>query len=85
MFLRLKRRGAFLSTKEETAAFRWHADSLTVANRGLSLAESEKVKRRYLPRRVRPLSPLWDVPVRVATRVAARQVNARARKVAATA
>jgi hypothetical protein len=85
MFLRLKRRGAFLSTKEETAAFRWHADSLTVANRGLSLAESEEVKRRYLPRRVRPLSPLWDVPVRVATRVAARQVNARARKVAATA
>ena len=85
MFLRLKCRGAFLSTKEETAAFRWHADSLTVANRGLSLAESEKVKRRYLPRRVRPLSPLWDVPVRVATRVAARQVNARARKVAATA
>jgi glycosyltransferase involved in cell wall biosynthesis len=85
MFLRLKRRGAFLSTKEETAAFRWHADSLTVANRGLSLAESEKVKRRYLPPRVRPLSPLWDVPVRVATRVAARQVNARARKVAATA
>jgi glycosyltransferase involved in cell wall biosynthesis len=84
MFLRLKRSGTFLSTKEETAAFRWHADSLTVANRGLSLAESEKVKRRYLPRRVRPLSPMWDLPVRMATRVAARQVNARARKVAAT-
>ena len=83
MFLRLKRRGAFLSTKEETAAFRWHADSLTVANRGLSLAESEKVKRRYLRPGLRPFSPLWDVPVRVATKVAARQVNARARKVAA--
>ncbi|MEO5711490.1 MAG: glycosyltransferase [Nocardioidaceae bacterium] len=83
MFLRLKRLGRFVSTKEDVAAFRWHADSLTVANRGLSLAESEKVKRRYLRPGVRRFSPLWDVPVRVATRVAARQVNVRARRVAA--
>jgi glycosyltransferase involved in cell wall biosynthesis len=83
MFLRLKRLGGFVSTKQDVAAFRWHADSLTVANRGNSLAESEKVKRRYLPLAVRPISPLWDVPVRMATRLAARQVNARARKVAA--
>ena len=83
MFLRLKRHGLFVSTKQEVAAFRWHADSLTVANRSLSLAESEKVKRRYLPGAARPLSSLWDLPVRWATRVAARQVNARARKVGA--
>jgi glycosyltransferase involved in cell wall biosynthesis len=83
MFLRLKRLGGFVSTKQDVAAFRWHADSLTVANRGMSLAESEKVKRRYLRAGVRPFSPLWDVPVRFATRLAARQVNARARKVAA--
>ena len=83
MFLRLKRLGRFVSTKQDVAAFRWHADSLTVANRGLSLAASEKVKRRYLRPGLRPFSPLWDVPVRVATKVAARQVNARARKVAA--
>lgn len=83
MFLRLKRAGRFVSTRREVAAFRWHADSLTVANRGPSLAESEKVKRRYLHPRLRPVSALWDVPVRVATRLAARQVNARARRIAA--
>jgi glycosyltransferase involved in cell wall biosynthesis len=82
MFLRLRRLGPFVSTKREVASFRWHADSLTVANRGLSLAESERVKRRHLPPRLRPLTPLWDVPVRVATRLAARQVNSRARRVA---
>ena len=60
--------GRFVSTKQDVAAFRWHADSLTVANRGMSLAESEKVKRRYLRAGVRPFSPLWDVPVRFATR-----------------
>ena len=82
MFLRLKGRGSFVSTKQEVAAFRWHADSLTVANRGLSLAESEKVKHRHLPAGIRPLAPAWDVPVRWATRLAARQVNRRARRVA---
>ncbi len=85
MFLRLRRLGRFTATRQEVAAFRWHADSLTVANRGPSLAESEAVKRRYLPDRVRPLSPLWDVPVRWATRLAASQVNAKARRVATAA
>jgi glycosyltransferase involved in cell wall biosynthesis len=83
MFLRLRRLGTFASTRTQVASFRWHADSLTVANRGLSLAESERIKRRYLDARLRPLSPLWEVPVRLATRVAARQVNARAHRVSA--
>ena len=83
MFLRLRRRGSFVSTRQVVASFRWHADSLTVANRSKSLAESEAVKHRYLPGVVRPLAPLWDVPIRIATRLAARQVNARARRVAA--
>ncbi len=82
MFLRLKRLGRFVSTQRPVASFRWHPVSLTVANRSLSLAESEKVKRRYLPSGVRPFSPLWEIPVRWATRLAARQVNARARRVA---
>lgn len=80
MFLRLKQVGSFVSTHTPVAAFRWHPDSLTVSNRALSLAESEAVKRRYLPRAVRPLSPLWDLPVRLATRMAAGGVNARARR-----
>jgi len=83
MFLRLRRQGSFVSTKQEVASFRWHADSLTVANRSHSLAESEAVKHRYLPAPVRPLAPLWDVPIRIATRLAARQVNSRARRAAA--
>jgi len=80
MWLRLRRMGPFLWTKEDVAAFRWHADSLTVSNRDLSLRETDDIKRRYLPRMARPLAPVWEVPVRVATRVAARQVSARARR-----
>ena len=38
MFLRLKKQGPLVRPrKQEVAAFRWHADSLTVANRALSL------------------------------------------------
>jgi GT2 family glycosyltransferase len=82
MLLRLRRLGHFMSTPEIVSSFRWHPESLTVANRRSSLAESERVKRRYLPRYVRPFSPLWDIPVRLATHVAARQVNRRASKLA---
>ncbi len=83
MFLRLKRSGRFVSTKQEVAAFRWHADSITVANRNASLAESEMIKRRYLPAGLRPVAVAWELPVRWATRLAARQVGSRSRKVAA--
>jgi glycosyltransferase involved in cell wall biosynthesis len=82
MFLRLKRSGAFISTKTEVAAFRWHPDSLTVANRDKSLAEAEMIKRRYLPVPLRRVAPGWELPVRWATRLAARQVGARSRKMA---
>ena len=85
MLLRLRRQGRFVSTRRVVASFRWHADSLTVANRSRSLAESEMVKHRYLSPRARRVAPVWDVPVRVATHVAARRVNARARRVAAAA
>lgn len=82
MLLRLRRIGKFVSTSEIVSSFRWHADSLTVANRRISLSESERVKRRYLSRPARLLSPVWDMPVRWATHLAARQVTRRARKLA---
>lgn len=82
MLLRLRSVGRFVSTKEIVSHFRWHPDSLTVANRKSSLAESEAVKHRYLSPRTRPIAPLWNLPVRVATHVAARQVSRKARKVA---
>ena len=61
------------------AAFRWHPDSLTVANRLGSSREAESVKRRHLPRAIRPISGLWHRPIRWASAFAASRVNARAR------
>ena len=78
LLLRLRRRGRLVDVQVPVSSFRWHLTSITVSDRSSSLAESERVKHRYLPRPLRPLAPLWDLPVRVATRAAARRMGARA-------
>ena len=46
----------------------------------LSSLESEAVKRRHLPTILRPISGLWQRPIRWASAIAAGRVNAAARK-----
>jgi GT2 family glycosyltransferase len=77
-FLKLRKRGAFVCTRQPVSAFRWHSDSLTVANRVPSSNEAARVKARHLPAILRPVSPLWHQPVKWAASVAARSVNKRA-------
>ena len=77
--LKLRRRGRFIWTRVAVSGFRWHPDSLTVANRLASSTEAESVKRRHLPPVLRPFSPLWHLPIRWASAFAAGRVTARAR------
>ena len=77
VFLKLKKRGGFVSTKTPVATFGWHPDSLTVAGRVESEKEARAVKRRHLPALLRPLSWLWEWPVAWASRVAATTLNRR--------
>ena len=78
MLLRLRSRGRYLSTPLKVAAYRWHPEALTVANRGISIAEAETVKRRHLARPLRPFAPLWEGPVRLAINVVSRHLSRRA-------
>jgi GT2 family glycosyltransferase len=78
-FLKLRAHGDFEWTRDSVSAFRWHPDSLTVANRLGSSREAESVKRRHLPAALRPISGLWHYPIRWASGYAANRVNARAR------
>lgn len=78
-FLKLRSHGSFAWTRTPVSAFRWHPDSLTVANRLGSSREAESVKRRHLPKALRPVSGIWHRPVRWASAFAAARVNARAR------
>jgi glycosyltransferase involved in cell wall biosynthesis len=78
-FLTLRKYGKFVWTRRSVSAFRWHPDSLTVANRLASSREAEAVKRKHLPAAVRPISGLWHYPIRWASAFAAGRVSARAR------
>jgi hypothetical protein len=77
VFLKLTKRGTFVSTKTPVATFGWHSDSLTVAGRVASEKEARSVKRRHLPAPLRPLSWVWEWPVAWASRVAATTLNRR--------
>jgi GT2 family glycosyltransferase len=82
-FLSLRSHGRFLSTRMSVSAFRWHPDSLTVANREGSSREAREVKARHLPGWLRPVSPVWSTPVAWAAAFAAGAVSRRARRLAA--
>jgi len=80
LLLKLKKIGPLLDTGTIVSCFRWHADSLTVDDRATNIAESERAKRAALSPRARPWAWTWEPPVRLATRLAAREVQRRARR-----
>jgi GT2 family glycosyltransferase len=80
LWLRLHRLGPFVYTGRTLAAFRWHPDSVTVANRHASLAETQAVQERYHSTVGHRTKIIWQGPVRAATRLAARQLNRRAHR-----
>lgn len=80
LLLKVRRLGRLVDVGDVVSCFRWHPESLTVADRTASLAESEAVKRRHLSPRARSFAWLWELPVRGATRVAANEVSRRARR-----
>lgn len=64
IFLQLARVGRLSYLKRTLAAFRWHTESLSVAQRSKSVAEASQVRKEYLPAWLRPISGLWEGPVR---------------------
>jgi glycosyltransferase involved in cell wall biosynthesis len=75
VFLKLKKMGRFVSTREVVSAFGWHPGSLTVQDRSRSGAEARMVKRRHLNPLPRVFEPLWEYPVSIASHLAARRLN----------
>jgi hypothetical protein len=67
IFLRLGRVGRLSYIRRTLAAFRWHAGSLSVGQRSESVREASQVRREYLPGWLRPISGIWERPVRWAT------------------
>ena len=83
LLLKLKNQGEFTPVDQVVSCFRWHPESLTVSDRSKSLNESEEIKRRYLSPRQAKVKWLWEQPVRVATKIAAKRLNRRAYRLSA--
>jgi len=79
LLLRLKKIGPLVCLPTTVSSFRWHPDSLTVDDRTKNLQESERAKRAALPKVLRPVSPLWDAPIRWAIRRAAQRITTKAK------
>lgn len=80
LFLKLKRIGNLRFINQTLASFRWHPESLSVQYRIMSAAEASKVRVSHLPALLKPVSCLWEYPVRQATLVAGNIITARARR-----
>lgn len=83
LILKLRKVGALTCVNRPVSAFRWHPQSLTVSSRSRNLDESELVKRRYLQPWQQRIAWTWEGPVRLATRIAAWNVNRKAQAIMA--
>jgi GT2 family glycosyltransferase len=79
LFLRLVERGRACFVAATLAEFRWHDGSLSVGGRQGSVAEASAVRRRFLPRALRPLSIVWEPLLRRVILLAGERINRRVR------
>lgn len=84
LFIRLSKLGKLQFLNQTLAQFRWHPESLSVEHRKHSVEEASKVRISHLPFWLRPVSFIWEYPVRQATLIAGRRVTARAQAKAGT-
>ncbi len=82
LLLKLKKFGKLRFVNQTLASFRWHPESLSVEHRKMSVREASRVRVSHLPAPLRPISWLWEFPVRQATLLAGQRVTSRAQGLA---
>ena len=83
LLLNLKNFGKLKFLDETLSSFRWHPESLTVEFRSRSVEEASRIRISHLPPPLRPISWLWEYPVKKATFLAGLRVSRNAKKLAA--
>ena len=82
LLIKLSKIGKLGFLDRTLSSFRWHPESLSVEHRTKSVAEASKVRVSHLPSLLRPISWLWEYPVKKATFFAGLRVTERAKKLA---
>jgi GT2 family glycosyltransferase len=78
LFMSLAKIGTVKYINHTLAQFRWHPESLSVEHRKNSVAEASRVRVSHLPRILKPISFIWEYPVRQATLIAGMRVTSKA-------
>ena len=78
LFIELSKLGKLKFLDQTLAQFRWHPESLSVEFRKKSVSEASQVRVSHLPKLLRPISLLWEYPVRQATLIAGKRVTSKA-------
>ncbi len=80
LFVKFLKLGRLKYLDKTLASFRWHPESLSVEHRKMSVNEASAVRVGHLPRFLRPISILWELPVKQATLWAGSRVTQKTRK-----
>lgn len=83
-FIALSKLGKLKYLSTTVSCFRWHPESLSVEHRKMSVSEASTVRVGHLPIWLRPISILWEYPVKQATLWAGTRVTHKARKTGAS-
>lgn len=75
LFISLSKIGKFVYIPGVLSSFRWHAGSLSVSRRWNSVSEASQVRRSFLPRYLKLISFIWELPIMVATYYAGKIVS----------
>lgn len=84
LLIKLSKIGRLSYLNTLLSSFRWHPESLSVEYRKKSVAEASRVRVSHLPAALRPISFVWETPVRLATLVAGNSVTSKSKKRAAS-
>ena len=84
LFIALSKLGKLKYLDATLSCFRWHPESLSVEHRKMSVSEASTVRVGHLPIWLRPISILWEYPVKQATLWAGTRVTHKARKTGAS-
>jgi hypothetical protein len=83
LLLNLKEVGRLKYLNQTLSSFRWHPESLTVEFRKSSVEEASRVRILHLPGILKPISWLWEYPVKKATFLAGLRVSQKAKQLPA--
>jgi GT2 family glycosyltransferase len=82
LLIKLSKVGKMSYLNKVLSSFRWHPESLSVEYRKKSVAEASRARVSHLPALLKPVSFMWEIPVRYATLSAGNRVTYKAKKIA---